>query len=271
MTTYTLDRCLDLTSICAGGSLVGAVVPPIDKWGGIRSFRRAAPWLFGAWAAIVLADAFLSTRLAPVVCGPVLVAGVDKTDSGGQATGEGVEGQDNFCPLSEITISRPRRRAIWVRRLETVLGVGMGRVGKLLRGRWVPDLPTREWNHIASLIANHLESGVKILGGGSVHCLDNKPDQYYLVVELADGTRQVLYHELLFRLANYALLRERDALLAQSLKLRALDWCKKVGLSQPDTWIAVNAALRMAWQVSREERYTASCMPAVGTTRYWWL
>jgi len=75
----------------------------------------------------------------------------------------------------------------------------------------------------------------------------------YFVLELADGSREVVFPELFFALASYAFLRERDALLVGSLRLRALDWCKKVGLSWADTWMAVSSAVPLAWRVSPRE------------------
>jgi len=221
--------------------------------------------LFALWVA----RPFLAAGMFdPVQRGPVLG---QETGELGQATGEGVEGQDTYCPLSEAVVSRVRRRAVWVRRVEGWLGVSGGVVGKLLRGRWVPDLPTRQWHHHAALLANQLDSGLNVVGGGVVHCLDDKPDQAYLVVVHPDGVRSVVYTELLFKLASYVYLRERNALLVESVKLRALDWCKKVGLTQADTYVALQGAMQVAWPVSRGERALSASLRVTGSARFWWL
>jgi len=239
-------------------------------------FRRVALRLLGRGvvAFVLTLYAFWTARpfLASGMFSPAQLGPFDgpNTDELGQATGEGVEGLDTYCPLSEAAASRVRRRAVWVRRLEGWLGLSDGSVGKLLRGRWVPDLPTRQWNHHAALLANHLDNGLNVVGGGGVHCLDDKPDQPYLVVEHPGGTRSVVYTELLFKLSGYVYLRERNALLVESVKLRALDWCKKVGLSQADTYMALQGAMRVAWPVSRSESLLSASMPVVRNTRWWW-
>lgn len=236
------------------------------------TLRVLKAFLVGTLSAGVLA-ALLGYSLRHGFVSParVILPSEGNQSSQGQAIGLGVEGLDTYCPLSAVSAARPRRRAVWVRRFEAFVGVSGGSVGKLLRGRWVPDLPNHEWNHAASLMTALVDNGVKILGGGSVQCVEGHEDQPYLVIEQVDGVTSVICVELLFRLSNYAFARERNAILAQSLKVRALDWCKKVGLSQADTYMAVSGAMPVAWQVSRVERYASAAMPVVGSTRYWWL
>jgi hypothetical protein len=200
-----------------------------------------------------------------------------KPDGFGQATGQGVEGQDTFCPLS-VTATRLRRRAVWVRRVEGWLGGDVGCLSKFLRGRWTPDLPTLSGNIELNSLLTYFRHGAKCLGGGTVHGesrdvvsgASSESPQGYLVLELADGSRNVVFTDLFFRLASYAFLRKRDAVLVSSLKSRALEWCKKVGLSEGHTWVAVSSAIHLAWQLSPAEEYASAAVWPGRTPRYWW-
>jgi hypothetical protein len=211
-------------------------------------------WLWWPWD--MLRSHGEHTRSAEAPCG--MAGGGDLT------SGLGVSGAHAGMALEEATASRLRRRTRWVRSLECSLGGEIGCVGKLVRGRWRPDLASPERNHAVNLLLSHFDNGARLLGGGvrssvrpvRVEGTDGEEvrTEAYFVLELADGSREVVFPELLFALASYAFLRERDALLVGSLRLRALDWCKKVGLSWADTWMAVSSAVHLAWRVSPRER-----------------
>jgi len=221
--------------------------------------------------SVLLREVFRPKEWDPTPCG-VNNVGVT-VDEHGQFTGQGIEGQDTFVPLS-AAIARPRRRAIWVRRLEAFLGLELGCVGRFLRGRWEPDLISQEGNSVAASLLERFPYGAKILGGGSVRAGVDKPGAPqsvgYLVFELPDGSREVLFPELHNQLSTYSLFRKRDAILVSALRSRAEAWCKDVGLTKSDTWTAVSSSVHLVWQVSRRERYASEALFASRTTRFWW-
>jgi len=200
-----------------------------------------------------------------------------ETDGFGQPTGllgEGGATEFRSVPLGIHLYSRPRRRAVWVRRLQSVLGVAPGVVGQLVRGRWLPDLPSPEFSLGTNLTLAHLEEGVRILGGGSVQTKPRGSDEpgceAYLVVELSDGSREVVFPSLLATLSSYSLLRQRDATLVGALRLRAVEWCRGVGLSKAATWAAVPSAFRFAWQVSPAECRLRDSLAGGPSSPLWW-
>jgi hypothetical protein len=121
----------------------------------------------------------------------------------------------------------------------------------------------------ANLILTHFDEGAKILGGGSVPGKDNDRVVYY-VVELADGSREVVAPELFSSLAAYAFLRERSATLVSALRLRALEWCKGAGLDKSVTWALVPSAFRFAWQVGVVEGRTRDALACGPSPPLWW-
>jgi hypothetical protein len=165
-----------------------------------------------------------------------------------------------------------------VRRFEGWLGGDVGCLSKFLRGRWTPDLPTLSGSIELNSLLTYFRHGAKCLGGGTVHGevkdlvngSSSEAPQGYLVLELADGSRNVVFTDLFFRLASYAFLRKRDAVLVSSLKSRALEWCKKVGLSEGHTWVAVSSVIHLAWQLSPAEDYASAAVWPGRTSRYWW-
>jgi len=184
-----------------------------------------------------------------------------------QALGAGVK----RLPISSsLKGGRLRRRAVWVRRFECVLGVAPGRIGELIRGRWTPDLPSGDKPLPLNLVLAHLDAGTRLLGGGVAHA-ERPVDSLYYVVELVDGSRETVFPELVAKLSSYALLRQRDAVLVSSLRLRALEWCKGVGLSSSTTFVAVPTALKWAWTVSRGESAFADLLEESGEKpARWW-
>jgi len=107
------------------------------------------------------------------------------------------------------------------------------------------------------LLLTHFEDGARILGGGSVQTSPpgegEGSTESYFVLELADGSVEVIFPSLWAKLCSYAFLRERGDTLVSALRLRALEWCKSAGLSSPDTWVAVPSAFRCAWKISSRE------------------
>jgi len=190
-----------------------------------------------------------------------------KTDSFGQVIGSVVEEDGTrslefaSLPASAATGSavRLRKRSRFVRALECLLGEAPGTVGKLWRGRWTPDLPSSALSHGANFVLALRSEGVRILGGGSVQT-DKPIDGVYIVTELADGSVEVLFPEIVGRLAAYAIFRDRDATLLSALRLRALELCKKAGLHGPQTHAAVLAALRFVWRPSPQELRALECL-----------
>lgn len=159
-------------------------------------------------------------------------------------------------PVSaHLECARLRRRTVWVRQLEAVLGSAPGVVGAFVKGRWTPDLPSNERSVGVNLALSHPTGGAKILGGGSVRggTAGQPRRETYVVVELPDGSRETVFPELLGRLASYSLLRERNADLVSALRLRAQEWCKNAGLSSTVSWWAVCSAIKLAWPVSTME------------------
>jgi len=242
-------------------------------WWAVVVLTRGFIWLTSvlAWSLMV---PFLPSRvetrhvLAPAYYGV-------QADECGQPFGYGQEGEARAVPLSSHLCGRLRRRARWVRSLECYLGSAPGCVSALVRGRWTPDLTSPARSAAGNLLLSHLEDGVRILGGGSVPCERQKNDdgqtyEGYLVVELSDGSLELVFPELLFHLVSYAFLRERDAVLVSALRLRALDWCKKVGLSQTHKWLAVPSAIHLAWQVSPVEVKARQRLGPGPSPPLWW-
>lgn len=207
---------------------------------------------------------------------PAVPAGV-QTDRGGQPVGGETVAEFRQVPITAHVCARRRRRAVWVRRLEFVLGGGSASVGGFVRGRWAPDLPSASFSAGANITLAHFGDGAKILGGGSVHGdekeVDGKPVvrvHAYFVVELADGSRDVIFPELLSALSSYAFLRDRGAPLVSGLRLRAQEWCKGAGFSKQDTWIAVPSAFKWAWHISPVEAEARERLSDGQSTPSWW-
>jgi hypothetical protein len=222
-----------------------------------------AIWVWLCFGTIWPAWSVPRTELAPS-----LPAGVEGDGLGQPALEEG-EAEFREVPVSAHLCARPRRRAVWVRRLERVLGVAPGCVGRFVRGRWTPDLPAPEFTLAANLTLSHLEDGAKILGGGSVSCGENGRVVYY-VLELSDGSRELVAPELFSSLATYAFLRERSAVLVSALRLRALEWCRQQGLSKTHTWAFVPSAFRYAWQVGVTEERIRDTLAGGPSPPLWW-
>jgi hypothetical protein len=119
-------------------------------------------------------------------------------------------------------------------------------------------------------VLSHFEDGARLLGGGVVPD-DKGADVGYYHIELSDGSREVVFPELLSRLSGYSLLRQRDAILISALRLRALDWVKKKGLSQELSFIVVTSAMRLALEVPVAEAALCRTLEDLGPeSPRWW-
>lgn len=171
--------------------------------------------------------------------------------------------------------ARLRQRARWV------LGLNPDKqrlwLGTLLSGRWTPDL-TAEFAHpAASGLVAARRGGVKFLGGGTVQIPvgEGETKELAYVNAVVGTTCFRLFPELLARLSAYATLRARDAALVGALRVRALDWCKKVGLSYE--WVAdtVGPSVALAYLPSEQEKVAESLLADIPTrapleSAGWW-
>jgi len=191
-------------------------------------------------------------------------------------------GQDgDYCTLL-VGMTRLRKRALWARRLESRLGLGFCSLGAFFRGRWQPDLVSKEHNPAVAQLLLYFRHGAKCLGGGIVQPQDKRKGESdaeysarcdqatYLVMEFPDGSREIVYPDLFFKLASYTFCRKRDALLVPAIRVRALDWCKKVGLTEVDTWIAVSSVIHLVWQISAKELMSRAAICREDSTSAWW-
>jgi len=189
-------------------------------------------------------------------------------DRSGQPVGSEVEvGEFFHLPVSAACggAARLRPHGRFTRALECVLGEAPGFVGRFLRGQWTPDLPSSDLSHGANLVLTLREDGVRILGGGFVHT-DKPKDGVYLVCELPDGSIEVVFPEIVGKLAAYAVFRDRDATLLSALRLRALEWAKVAGLGGPETLTCVLSSLRFVWRPCARELKAYECLG--GAQRY---
>jgi len=227
-------------------------------WLGLSAFSWAAE-SWGGWAS------------GSAVVG-VVPDGYD-VDRCGQPLGDGSNvAEFRRVPVTAHLCARPRPRAVWVKRLETVLGAAPGgTVGELIRGRWTPDLPSEGFSPGLNLLLAHRPSGVKILGGGSVCGKKGDDDTRcpYFVVECRDGNVSTVFPDLLSCLSSYAFLRAREATLVLALRSRAIEWCKKQGMDSPCTATAVETAVAWAWEVTPREVYARGQLLAEPHSPWW--
>lgn len=222
--------------------LVLIVVLKIIKWF-LSRLACFACWLWGRWVGgpIAVLESVTGDTLVDRLSGQVVRQP--------PTCGDGVGENRHAVITAGLMPTRLRRRAVWACRLETVLGIRNGHLSKLMRGRWTPDLPSADMPSGLNVVLSQFEDGAILLGGGEVPTTGEVNKVYY-IVELSDGTRLVCFPELLSRLASYALLRQRDAVLLSAVKLRALDWCKSVGLSDELRLLVVADAIRAVFERS---------------------
>nr|QXN75427.1 MAG: hypothetical protein [Grapevine-associated RNA virus 12] len=157
--------------------------------------------------------------------------------------------------------ARVRPRSRWVNVLQTVLGEK--KVGAYLRGRWLPDLPLNVQPAGLKFMLTFVKDGVRVIGGGSVQSPGGGKSQVYLVVELSDGSREVVFPDLVSRLAQYVLLRQRTPEVVAATRSRARDWCKQY-LPEPLSYVATVSALRLALTPTKSEEALSGHLGALG-------
>lgn len=173
--------------------------------------------------------------------------------------GQVVHAGGRIAPSAAVSIMRLRRRARWVRALESALGGRNGVVGQMIRGRWTPDLPSPHHPDVQNYLLASIEDGAKLLGGGveEVGVERHESDGVYFVIETLAGV-EIVFPNLLAKLRQYALYRERDDAVLGSLRTRAVDWCRGVKLMPHVADLAVASAVSLAMVPSTHERSTLS-------------
>lgn len=251
--------CICVFSVLIAAYIVGTFVLRHFFWylaAVVTLSYRALLWLvLGTWPTpVVSRPEYIPRDLTVVVDGFGQPFGSER-EVGGVRVNE-----FKHHPVSAATgsVARLRRRSRFVRVVESLLGEAPVTVGQLWKGRWVPDLPDPSLSHGANFILGIRAEGVRILGGGSVQT-DKPKDGVYLVCELSDGSIEVVFPEIVGRLAAYAVFRDRDARLLSSLRLRALEMCKKAGLDGPTMHAAVLSTVRMVWRPSPQELRALGC------------
>lgn len=155
---------------------------------------------------------------------------------------------------SAVAIQRLRSRARWVRALEGILGGRDSVVGSFVRGRWVPDLPASGLDPQLNYVLGSIENGARCLGGGIELGQGASPDpNVYLVLDVG-GQAELVFPELLGKLRQYALFRQRDEQLCGALRTRAIEWCKGRLLKAWVSDLAVAGAVSLAMLPSTHER-----------------
>jgi hypothetical protein len=173
------------------------------------------------------------------------------------------QGDEAFLSVSAAAAARLRPRARWVRVLDGLLGGRVGLVGRLIRGRWVPDLPAGDRSSVANALLANLKGGARLLGGGVVQ---RKPGEdgaghMYFVLELPSGETVTVFPELLSRLQAYSCFRRRELALVPALRARGVDWCRSSGLPVWAWPLAVPSSVALSMQISHEEEVCWGLMP----------
>jgi hypothetical protein len=131
-----------------------------------------------------------------------------------------------------------------------------GTVGSLLRGRWTPDLPSRQRSPAVNAILASARDGLKVLGVGTEPCGDGGFKDY-LLVETSSGERRLIFPELAARLHLYAALRPRDLALQQGLRARAAAWFKDEALPSWCVLCGFSSAVADAFEVGPVEELSS--------------
>lgn len=158
-------------------------------------------------------------------------------------------------PAWEMGISRLRRRSRFVNRLSDDMRLEKGLVGKLLRGRWTPDLPTPQWPAENRFLAALISDGVKVLGGGlcgkspipaGLDPSDPRMEAVTFVRLDYQGKEILVIPKLVGLLSTRAVFTRRDAHLVASLRSKAIEWCKLRALDNSCTSLALPASVALA-------------------------
>jgi hypothetical protein len=131
-----------------------------------------------------------------------------------------------------VSAARLRKRSRWVCWLASrLVDSSQGKrdiVARLIRGRWIPDLPNGEQAVVAESLKALVDGGVRILGGGTVPKLgEDGGVECFLHVRLEDGTCHTIFPSLVGELACFATFRTRDNATLMALRHRALEWGAK--------------------------------------------
>jgi len=149
--------------------------------------------------------------------------------------------------------ARLRQRAAWVLSLNPDKRNPV--LGRLLKGRWTPDLSVEFAHPFADAFVRARGGDVKFLGGGTVTKSiggENSEVLTYVNASYKGGVFPI-YPELLAKLASYATLRERKPDLVSALRTRALEWCKRSGFSAEETAETLGPSVALAYLPSAQE------------------
>lgn len=158
-------------------------------------------------------------------------------------------------PAWEMGVSRLRRRSRFVNRLSDDMRLEKGLVGRLLRGRWTPDLPTPQWPAENRFLAALIQDGVKVLGGGLCGKspipagLDPSDPRMEVVTYMRidyQGKEVLVIPKLVGLLSTKAVFTRRDAHLVASLRSKAIEWCKLRALDNSCTSLCLPASVALA-------------------------
>lgn len=166
-----------------------------------------------------------------------------------------------------FTPARLRRRARWVSALQDYLGGRDGAVGRLVKGRWLPDLPRSDRPASVNAVLATLDGGAKLLGGGALRTTDPGVCEPFLVVQMEHG-REIVVPNLLGSLCRNTFGRERDAALLASLRSRAVEWCKDKKVCSFEQPLIIPGHVALALRTSAPERFAHESLAAAGISLY---
>jgi len=149
---------------------------------------------------------------------------------------------------------RLRRKGRWTCALADAFGLKTGNLGRLLSGRWKPDLSVIESDPVTRWMAGMLGSGAKVVGGGL--CRQGNPSlvqQPFVRLQLGDTVVNVL-PRLLARLSLYSVYRKRTGSLLAALRTRGVEWCREVGIPDADASLCLAGTLSLSFLLSSPER-----------------
>lgn len=161
-------------------------------------------------------------------------------------------------------LSRVRRRAVWVHRLQDFLGGRVGFVAELTKGRWRQDLLLGGAEPRVAWLRSWLSEGVVVVGGGHIRTKLLSPPLVYLVANGPHGDQRVVFPSLVGRLLAYAWMRPRTDELLVAVRSRARDWCDTEGLPAELWPDAVSGAVLSVLAEQRSEIEAETVLRASG-------
>jgi len=162
-----------------------------------------------------------------------------------------------------LTPARLRARARWACRLQEYLGGRPGVIGRLVKGRWEPDLPSPGRPLAVNALLATLGGGAKLLGGGVLPSSDVGVHEPFVVVQTERG-REVLVPSLYGRLTRYACFRPRDLDLLLGLKSRAQEWFREARLPECLAAVVLMPSVARAFAVSGPEASALDVLAEAG-------